>query len=111
MDDSDIDEISEVPQEANGDADGKSVKTHLDQDNGSYKNMEGFEPNQCLANETPTKIPRPNEAGVKLAPKKTNVKMGQIQQAAFAEGQVSENPENREITEIFREELKSCQLR
>ena len=69
--------------------------------------MEGFEPNQYLANETPTKIPRPNEAGVKLAPKKTNVKMGQIQQAAFAEGQVSEN---REITEIFREELKIEQV-
>ena len=96
--------------ESDAPVDGKSFKTHLDQDHGSYKNMEGFEPYQYSANETPTKIPRPNKAGVKLAPKKTNVKMGQIQQTAFAAGQVSENPKNHEITEIIREELKMEQV-
>ena len=94
--------------ESNATVDGKSFKTHLDQNQGSYKNMEEFEPNQYLANETPTKIPRPNEAGVNLAPKKTNVKLGQIQQTA--EGQVSENPKNHEISEIVREELKMEQV-
>ena len=94
--------------ESNAPVDGKSSKTHLDQDHGSYKNMEGFEPYQYSANETPTKIPRPNETGLKQAPKTTIVKMGQIQQTA--ERQVSENPKNHEITEIIREELKMEQV-
>ena len=47
--------------------------------------LEGFEPYQYLGNEVPTKIPKPNESGVKLAPKKSNVpKLGQVQQTAFA---------------------------
>ena len=96
------------PMESNAPVDGKSFKTHLDQDHGSYKNIEGSEPYQHSANETPTKIPKPNEAGVNLAPKKTNVEMGQIQQTA--EEQVSENPKNHEITEIIREELKMEQV-
>ena len=93
---------------SNAPVDGKSFKAHLDQDHGSSKNMEGFESNEYLVNETPTNIPRPNEAGLKLAPKTTNVKMGQIQQTA--EVQVSGNPKNHEITEIIREELKMEQV-
>ena len=93
---------------SNAPVDVKSFKAHLDQDHGSSKNMEGFESNEYLVNETPTNIPRPNEAGLKLAPKTTNVKMGQIQQTA--EVQVSGNPKNHEITEIIREELKMEQV-
>ena len=85
--------------------DGKSFKAHLDQDHGSYKNTEGFEPYQYLANETPTKIPRPNEAGVKLAPKKTNVKLGQIQQTAFA----AQNLEDLAMYDVDRDDAcKEC---
>ena len=85
--------------------DGKSFKAHLDQDHGSYKNTEGFEPYQYLANETPTKIPRPNEAGVKLAPKKTNMKLGQIQQTAFA----AQNLEDLAMYDVDRDDAcKEC---
>ena len=85
--------------------DGKSFKAHLDQDHGSYKNTEGFEPYQYLANETPTKIPRPNEAGIKLAPKKTNMKLGQIQQTAFA----AQNLEDLAMYDVDRDDAcKEC---
>ena len=94
--------------ESNAPVDGKSFKTNLDQNQGSYKNMEGFEPFQYSANKTPSKIPRPNEAGLKLAPKTTIVKKSQIQQTADV--QVSENPKNHEITEIIKEELKMEQV-
>ena len=83
--------------ESNTPVDGNSLKTNLDQDHGSYKNINS-------ANKIPTKIPRSNEAAVKLAPKKTNVKMGQIQQTTFATVEVSENPKNQEIAEELKME-------
>ena len=39
---------------------------------------------QYLANETPLKMPRPDERGLRLAPKGTVKKMGSVQQTSFA---------------------------
>ena len=82
--------------------DGKSFKAHLDQDHGSHKNTEGFEPYQYLANETPMKIPRPSEVGMKLAPKKSNVpKLGANVQTAFA----AQNLEDLAMYDVDKEDI------
>ena len=46
--------------------DGKTFRGHHDRDHGSFKNHEGLEMYQYLANETPIKMPRPDERGMRL---------------------------------------------
>ena len=85
--------------------DGKSFKAHLDQDHGSHKDAEGFEPYQYLANETPMKIPRPSEVGMKLAPKKSKPKLGTNVQTAFA----AQNLEDLAMYDVDKEDAcKEC---
>lgn len=64
--------------------DGRSLGQHLNNDHGSFKGFDGLEVYQYLSNETPTKMAKPNEAALKLAPKKEAKKLGQVQQTAFA---------------------------
>ena len=54
-------------------------------DHGSFRGFDGLETYQYLANDTPMTIPKPEERGMKMAPKKSSTpKLGQVQQAAFA---------------------------
>ena len=62
----------------------KLFRGHHERDHGSFKNHEGLEMYQYLANETPLKMPKPDERGLRLAPKGTVKKMGSVQQTSFA---------------------------
>ncbi len=86
--------------------DGKSLRTHLEHDHGSFKGFEGLENYQYLANETPTKMMRPNEIGIKMAPKKTTgPKLGQVQQTAFA----AQNLEDLAMYDVDKDDAcKEC---
>lgn len=65
--------------------DDKKVRAHLERDHASFKGFDGLETYQYLANDTPIQMPKPEERGMKIAPKKSNApKMGQYQQTAFA---------------------------
>ena len=64
--------------------DGKSMRGHMDRDHGSFKGHEGLEMYQYLANEIPIKMPRPDERGMRLAPKGIIKKLGSVQQTSFA---------------------------
>ena len=64
--------------------DGKSFRAHYDRDHGSFRNYEGLEMYQYLANETPIKMPRPDERGMRMAPKVPIKKLGSVQQPSFA---------------------------
>ncbi len=65
--------------------DEKKVKAHAEKDHLSFKSFDGLESYQYLGAEKPTKMPRPDERGLKLAPKKSYApKLGHVQQTAFA---------------------------
>ena len=77
------------------------MKGHLDRDHASFKGHDGLENYQYLANDTPTKMPRPEERGMKIAPKKAGApKLGQFQQSAFA----AQNLEDLAIYDVDKDD-------
>lgn len=81
--------------------DEKRMKGHLDRDHASFKGHDGLENYQYLANDTPTKMPRPEERGMKIAPKKAGApKLGQFQQSAFA----AQNLEDLAIYDVDKDD-------